>query len=633
MSLFVSGTAQGFRKTKHSGVFSGDPVRAEYDVPIMRPYSLIVVLFLGFGFLPGAAAADKWTEVKSPHFTVFTDAGEKRGRDVALRLEQMQAVFGVLMGKKDVTLSVPLQVLAFRNNKGLKQVAPLFKGKPVDLAGLYEKGADQNFIALDLSSEAGWPVVFHEYAHLLLNSNFPPTPLWFDEGFAEFYSSIKLTDKLVEVGGIPDTEKYVFQSGGSLMPASTLLNVQHESRIYNENGDARNMLYAQSWLVVHYMFDNKKLPALQQYFDLTMNQKMPVEPALQRSFGWSFKQFDHEMSAYRDHGNLSYYSMAAPANMQSVTYTARSMEDAGALGAVADMHFSSPDYRDKAIGEYEQVLKLDPHNTSAQRGLGYAYMSRNDLDAAEPHIAEAAASGGKDPMVHYYYAMLLSRRGMNDPADREKIQAEAQKAIALNPEMADAYNLLAIALNQAHDLPGAILNQRRAIELKPREEMYQANLAGWYLNAQKYDEAEKILTRLRGSDNPAIAQNAASQLEMLNGSGVRNQPERVVILRPETSVQDNSAKPVAPVSLEGGAVLMIRASGTIIKVDCGGQGATIQLKTDKNILQLSAPNREDISLIGTDKLSCSWSGQKARATYRPDKTNNAMGTLVTLSVF
>ncbi len=120
---------------------------------------------------------------------------------------------------------------------------------------------------------------------------------------------------------------------------------------------------------------------------------------------------------------------------------------------------------------------------------------------------------------------------------------------------------------------------------------------------------------------------------MLNGSGVRTKPEPVVSLRPETNVQDDSAKPVAPVSLGGGNVFMIRASGTIIKVDCDGQGATILLKTDKNILELNAPNRKDISLIGTDKISCSWNGQKARTTYRPDKTNNAIGTLVTLSVF
>ena len=34
----------------------------------------------------------KWIEVHTAHFSVITDAGEKRGREVALRMEQMRAV-------------------------------------------------------------------------------------------------------------------------------------------------------------------------------------------------------------------------------------------------------------------------------------------------------------------------------------------------------------------------------------------------------------------------------------------------------------------------------------------------------------------------------------------------------------
>jgi kynureninase len=41
-------------------------------------------------------------EVRSPNFSVVTDAGEKRGREVAMRFEQMRAVFGALMTKANV---------------------------------------------------------------------------------------------------------------------------------------------------------------------------------------------------------------------------------------------------------------------------------------------------------------------------------------------------------------------------------------------------------------------------------------------------------------------------------------------------------------------------------------------------
>ena len=52
-----------------------------------------------------ALAADepKWIEIHTAHFSVLTDAGEKRGREVTLRLEQMRAVAGRLLLRTKLT--------------------------------------------------------------------------------------------------------------------------------------------------------------------------------------------------------------------------------------------------------------------------------------------------------------------------------------------------------------------------------------------------------------------------------------------------------------------------------------------------------------------------------------------------
>src|SRR2546425_9708938 len=84
------------------------------------------------------AGEPQWVEVRSPNFSVVTDAGEKRGREVAMRFEQMRSVFGTLMTKAKVNLPVPLQIVAFRNTKEMRQVAPLWNGKPVQVAGLFQ---------------------------------------------------------------------------------------------------------------------------------------------------------------------------------------------------------------------------------------------------------------------------------------------------------------------------------------------------------------------------------------------------------------------------------------------------------------------------------------------------------------
>ena len=46
--------------------------------------------------------AQNWVEVRSRNFAVNTDAGEKRGREVALRFEQMRALFGSLWLKDKI---------------------------------------------------------------------------------------------------------------------------------------------------------------------------------------------------------------------------------------------------------------------------------------------------------------------------------------------------------------------------------------------------------------------------------------------------------------------------------------------------------------------------------------------------
>src|SRR6185437_8076567 len=59
----------------------------------MRLLFIALLLFPTFSL-----AADQWTEVKSPHFTVITDAGEKRGREVAVCAARCFRVLGCCRG-------------------------------------------------------------------------------------------------------------------------------------------------------------------------------------------------------------------------------------------------------------------------------------------------------------------------------------------------------------------------------------------------------------------------------------------------------------------------------------------------------------------------------------------------------
>jgi len=85
---------------------------------------LLVCGFFLFFCAPGDAAEPPWTEIHAQHFIVITDAGDKRGREVALRFEQMRAVFGQLLMKNRLNMPVPLTIIALKNERQYAQTVP-----------------------------------------------------------------------------------------------------------------------------------------------------------------------------------------------------------------------------------------------------------------------------------------------------------------------------------------------------------------------------------------------------------------------------------------------------------------------------------------------------------------------------
>ena len=274
-----------------------------------------------------AAEQSPWREIHSTHYTVITDAGEKKGIEVALRFEQMRSVFATLLSKDRLNEPVPLTILAFKNDKDYYQSAPLrlgqtingqpIPGQPIDVPGFLLSGEDHNFIVLNLFEEESWRAVAHDFALLLLNYNYPPVPAWFDEGLAEYFSSIRLYDKKYEIGGDPEllpvfTEDLLqnqheahnppkslteLLSGEAWLALPDLLTMKHDTSTFSE-GTRHTLFHAQSWMMVHYLLHEKKLQQTGTYFDLTQNQHVPVEAAIEKAYGVPAARFDQQVKDY-----------------------------------------------------------------------------------------------------------------------------------------------------------------------------------------------------------------------------------------------------------------------------------------------------------------------------------------------
>lgn len=604
-----------------------------------RPlYRRLILALLVSGLVP-CSAADQWVEVRSPHFSVVTDAGDRRGREVALRFEQMRAVFGTLILRNKVNIPVPLQIIAFKSGGGLRRFVPLWKGKPVELAGFYQQGEDRNFIALDLSSDQAYRVVFHEYAHMLLNGNYPPTQPWFDEGFAEYYSTIEVRSKEVDIGRPPPSAGLLLEN--RLLPLTDLFAVTHQSKTYNESGDHRTLFYAQSWLVVHYLIDTGKLSQAGTYFDLVENQHVPIAEAIPRAFGLDPKLLDRQISDYAHSNRMVSHTFEAPAGIDDSAYHVTRLDEVDAKAVLADLHLHSPDYAEQAVREFEEVLQLSPNHAAAHRGLGYAYLRKRQFEPAGEHFRRAAELDSTDARVHYYAALLMNLTGrMDDPWAMKK---EAETAISLDPEFADAYSLLAAADAAEGDLQAAIEAMRKAVRLSPRSDLYLLNLAQYSLMAQKWDDAEALFERLQTSSDPGLAALAAQNLERL--PRMRANPPALIVRRERAadwSQYDDPqwrrrtsapAQPVAreeePAPPDNRPIKFLK--GKLLQVDCSqAPAAVVTVLSGKTTWKLRARDSHTLVLVGADAFSCGWRNRDVSVNYH--EGGPAEGDLVSLEL-
>lgn len=597
----------------------------------MRRWVLGLVFMLA---LP--AFAQRWIKVPAPDFTIYTNAGDSRGRDVAVRLEQMRKIFPVLVPRPRWVTTAPLTVVAFRDHKDLLSVAPLYEGKPIDVGALYLKGEDRNYIVLDVNADNDWRPVYHEYAHFMLEPNLPRTPLWFDEGFADYFSTVKFEGEKFSLGLPPPGYMESLDKPASLS-LEQVLNVTPFSAEYKSMVHGRGEFYARSWLLVHYLLSNKKLSQAMQFFDLTLNQRVPTSQAVQQAFGMTLKELSDAMKEHKVRLMQAVQSYPTPM-IEKLSFSIEVLKEPAISTLLADVHLHSPDHQAQAEAEFRRLIATegDKTNPAAHAGMGYLYLRKNDLANAKREFATATDAGSDDPRVWYLAAYTdYKEKGLDDRSSAELIDLSTKLngALQRDPNDADAMYLKALVLSSAANPAEAIRLLLRACELRPRSETFKLELAHQYIRARKFDEAKAVLERLKRSHDPAtvtaaekqsadatlfkdnkLAQYAAEskkdeyvspqwrpkpgqkvdpELEQLQSRGAQNEPEAA------------DDRPIQS------------AKGVLLSASCPADGSVkLQVRFTSKIMDMTAPAKDKLVVKGADKFDCSWKQKPVAISYR-----------------
>ena len=145
-----------------------------------------------------------------------------------------------------------------------------------------------------------------------------------------------------------------------------------------------------------------------------------------------------------------------------------------------------------SIRYYEQALKLDPKFALAYCGLAdtYAYMGGVVMPSKEAVVKEkefAQRALQLEPQLAEAHLSLAC--ALAGAFDWRNAQVEFDRAIELNPNLAWAYEIYAWFLGGLGRLDEAIAKDKKAIELDPLNSFFQAALAYFLYHARRYDDA------------------------------------------------------------------------------------------------------------------------------------------------
>ena len=502
-----------------------------------------------------------WVEVKSPHFTVVTDAGPGSGRHVAGQFERMRWMFQSTLPEANLDPANPIVVIAVKGQKDMEALEPaayLGKGQ-LNLGGLFLRSTERNYILvrLDVEGENPYSVVYHEYTHLVEGKAAEWMPLWLNEGLAEFFENTEVWDKEVLLGK-PNWNQLRFLQQNRLIPLPVLFKVDATSPYYHEEQKG-DMFYAESWALTHFLevADFRDHGGRIAKYLLLMSKGTDPVTAAELAFG-DLKKLQGDLDAYTRAGQYTYFQKS----------TAELKLDEGSFGltplSVAEEEAIRADFlvgvgrMDDARALADAALKADPNNAKAHEAMGLIEFRTGHHEEAKKWYEQAAALDPNSFVAQYYSGALAVMGGSGDASAEKSLRA----AIGLNARFAPAYDALALLLVRRRDqAQEAHTMELQAIELDPGNLHYRLDAAHILMVQDNFDRAEQVLDAAR-----TLAKNPmeVDVVERMRGQVKRFREETEAMKREQAEMQarttvltqgiagagNGSAEPGAPVMLK-----------------------------------------------------------------------------------
>ena len=197
---------------------------------------------------------EPWVEIRTAHFIVASDGGEKTARRIADEFESLLRVFQSTMPNSRVSTGVPVRILAARDGESFARLAPEF---PYDKRhdqppGLMVVRRGENLYRD--SRKCLRPFSLHgDFSELcaseILKLSYRNLPPWLEEGYSTVYGNMTFNDRGVRLER-PDPEDLSVLFESPLLPLDLVLHVDRTSPYYSP-GNKESVYFAESRVLVH----------------------------------------------------------------------------------------------------------------------------------------------------------------------------------------------------------------------------------------------------------------------------------------------------------------------------------------------------------------------------------------------
>ncbi|HKO62147.1 MAG TPA: tetratricopeptide repeat protein [Pyrinomonadaceae bacterium] len=499
---------------------------------ILRLFVILFFSLITSPLVPSASAKDTWISLQSRNYHLIGNVKDGEIRAIAIQLERFRHIFTKQFENADLNSPVPTTVVVFKSSDSFGPYKPVVNGRRVEAAGYFRSGDDVNYVTLSLGHAGHDPfeLIFHESVHLLVNNKVRASPQWFNEGLAEYFSTLHFLpaknpgDKRVAFGK-PIVRHLLKLRENKLFSLQTLFSVDQSSPYYNER-DKSNMFYAQSWALIHYLTHGRsgeRQPQLARFLEL-LAARRPVAESFDEAFDTDYVTLEKELKEYvnQDRFRAKVVNFDEPESGTDSKISA--LSEAQVLTYLGDLLIHTNRFSE-AEDHLKRALAIAPDFSMAIASMGNLKLKQGASTASKELLQKAITIDPNNYLAQYYYANTISREQMDGahnvlsftPDSVVQMRTALHKAIEVAPGFPESYRLLAfinLVTNNQLDESKKLLE--KALKLSPGRLDFSYVLAQILMRQKNYSVARQTLQHvIAGSPSAEMRMQAEVMLSRL----------------------------------------------------------------------------------------------------------------------